>query len=146
MTVTRKLLCLNGPNLNMLGKRQPEIYGSVTLDQIRDQLRRQAANHQILLDFVQSNHEGDLVTAIQQSDSTYQGIILNAGAYTHTSIAIRDAILSISIPVIEVHLSNLSQREEFRHHSCLTDVCRGMIMGFGFHSYHLALNYFIETL
>lgn len=146
MIPIRKILCLNGPNLNMLGKRQPEIYGSINLEQIQKKLLDKASECHIQINFLQSNHEGELVTAIQQAEGIYQGIILNAGAYTHTSIAIRDAILSISVPVIEIHLSNPFQRETFRHHSALSDVCIGIIMGFGQKSYELALDYFVSTL
>lgn len=132
-----KILVINGPNLNMLGKREPEIYGSETLEDLEKLLNNEAKDLNCELEFCQSNHEGDIIDKIQQTDA--KGIILNAGAYTHTSIAIRDAISSVKTPVIEVHLSNIHSREEFRHKSMIAPVCIGQICGFKFDSYVLAL-------
>ncbi|MCC7303149.1 MAG: type II 3-dehydroquinate dehydratase [Bacteroidia bacterium] len=137
-----KLLILSGPNLNMLGKREPGIYGHLTLDELLAGLRQEFTAH--LLDHVQSNIEGDLVTAIQQADGKYDGIIINAGAYTHTSVAIADAIASVKIPAVEVHLSNIFSREDYRHVSYLGARCAGSISGFGIESYRLAIRYFSE--
>jgi 3-dehydroquinate dehydratase-2 len=133
-----KILIINGPNLNMLGKREPDVYGSETLDAVNAWLAAEARTLGAELDFFQSNVEGELVTAIQNSDS-YDGIVLNAGAYTHYSIAIRDAIAAVDTPVIEVHLSNIQAREEFRRVSVIAPVCAGSIAGFGKNGYKLAL-------
>ena len=134
-----KILVVNGPNLNMLGVREPAHYGTQTLPEIEAALRAQADEMGVELGFVQSNIEGELVTLIQQALGVYDGIILNAGAYTHTSIAIRDAVAAVKLPTVEVHLSNVFGREEFRHHSHLSAVCVGCICGFGTDSYKLAL-------
>lgn len=136
-----KILVINGPNLNMLGKREKSIYGEMTLESINDLLVKKA-NGRALVEFFQSNHEGDIIGMIQLSDA--DGIIINAGAYTHTSIAIRDALLSVAKPVIEVHLSNVFAREEFRHRSYISDIAKGVITGFGAMSYVFALEYFLE--
>ena len=133
------IFVLSGPNLNLLGTREPEIYGNTTLQDIHDTLKQQAANSHVELECFQSNMEGDLVNWIQQAGQDAQAIIINAGAYTHTSIAIADAIRSIDIPVIEVHLSNIYQREEYRHHSYISPLAKGLICGFGAKSYELAL-------
>ena len=138
--MTPIILVLNGPNLNMLGTRQPEIYGRETLADIEADCRRHGETLGLSVDFRQSNHEGELVTWIQQSRGRASGIILNAGAYTHTSIAILDALLVAELPVVEVHLSNIHQREAFRHHSYVSKAARGMICGFGSHGYILALD------
>ncbi|MCD8554069.1 type II 3-dehydroquinate dehydratase [Seleniivibrio sp.] len=138
-----KILVVNGPNLNMLGRREKSIYGDATLDSICEGMK-QRADGRCELEFFQSNHEGDIIDMIQRTDAN--GIIVNAGAYTHTSIAIRDAFLSVSIPFIEVHLSNVYKREEFRHYSYLSDIANGVIAGFGAQSYMLALDYFIGEL
>lgn len=131
---------INGPNLNMLGKREPEIYGSLTLKDIEIKIRELAQEINLGIEFKQSNYEGDLITWIQNSEAEgFKGIILNAAAYTHTSIAIHDSIKSISVPVIEVHLSNIYAREDFRHHSYISSVAKGQISGFGLDSYLLAL-------
>jgi 3-dehydroquinate dehydratase II len=135
------ILVINGPNLNMLGKREPNWYGHLSLEEIK--IIKFAQNRDIELGFFQSNIEGELINQIQKSIEHYNGIIINAGAYSHTSIAIRDAIASIHIPVIEVHISNIFNRESFRHHSCLAPVCVGSIIGFGYLGYILALQYFI---
>jgi len=141
----KKVLVLHGPNLNLLGRREPEIYGSQTLDDINELLRRRAAEAQIQLDFFQTNHEGMLVDAIQVAPaSAYDWIILNAAAFTHYSIAIRDALAAVEVPAIEVHLSNIHKREEFRHHSVLAPVVMGQICGFGEDSYMAALEIIIR--
>jgi 3-dehydroquinate dehydratase-2 len=142
-----KILVIHGPNLNMLGKREPEYYGSETLLDINQQLIKLAATANLEIETFQSNIEGELVSKIQEAgnpDQQTQGIILNAGAYTHTSIALRDAISSIKVPVIEVHLSNIHAREDFRHTSMIAAVCKGQISGFAAKSYILALKYFID--
>lgn len=136
-----KILIINGPNINMLGKREPGHYGGITFMELEELIRERAENHGIAIDFFQSNNEGDIVTCIQQAES-YDGIIINAGAYTHTSIAIRDALLSIKAKFIEVHLSNVFAREPFRHQSYLSDIALGVIAGFKEDSYLLALDYF----
>jgi 3-dehydroquinate dehydratase-2 len=133
------ILFLNGPNLNLLGQRQPEIYGRTTLADIEAKLRELAVEAGVTMDFRQSNHEGELVTWIQQAQGKFDVIVLNAAAYTHTSIALRDAISAVAVPTIEVHLSNIHAREEFRHRSLIAAVCKGQIAGFGEHSYVLAL-------
>lgn len=135
-----KILVINGPNLNMLGKREPEIYGNTTLEDIENELKKLAQDLGLEIECLQSNYEGDLITWIQKSrENNIDGIILNAGAYTHTSIAIHDAIKSVNTPVIEVHLSNIYAREEFRHFSYISSVAKGQISGFGIDSYLLAL-------
>lgn len=134
-----KLLVLNGPNLNLLGTREPAVYGNQTLADIERLVREHAARHDATVDFRQSNHEGELVTWIQQARGQFEVIILNAGAYTHTSVALRDAIAAANVPTIEVHLSNIHAREEFRHRSLLAPVCIGQISGFGAQSYQLAV-------
>ena len=135
-----KILVLNGPNLNLLGVREPAHYGTQSLADIEKMLRAEAATLGVELDFAQSNEEGVLVTNIQQAMGVYDGIILNAAAYTHTSIAIRDAISAVKVPTVEVHLSNVHAREEFRHTSMIAGVCVGSICGFGADSYQLALH------
>jgi 3-dehydroquinate dehydratase-2 len=135
-----KLLFLNGPNLNLLGTREPGIYGQTTLADIEAKVRQRATLVNAEVEFKQSNHEGELVTWIQQAKGQFDVIILNAGAYTHTSVAIRDAISAIGVPTIEIHLSNVHAREEFRHRSYLSQVCVGQITGFGAHSYVLAVD------
>lgn len=134
-----KIQIINGPNLNMLGKREPEIYGSQSFETYLAALRKQFAGVQ--LDFYQSNIEGELIDKMQEVGIEYDGIVLNAGAYTHTSIALQDCIRSLACPVIEVHISNVYKREEFRHHSMLSCACIGVIAGFGLESYRLAIEY-----
>ena len=134
-----KILVLHGPNLNLLGTREPHIYGSLTLADINEGLRRRAEEAGLDIAFLQSNHEGVLVDAIQAARGTADYIILNAAAFTHYSIAIRDAIAAVDVPVIEVHLSNIHQREEFRHKSVIAPVVLGQITGLGAESYRAAL-------
>ena len=137
---SHKFLILNGPNLNLLGSREPEVYGSLTLADINKSLELVSSSLGVSLSFFQSNHEGALVESIHSARDKFQGIVINAGAYTHTSIAIRDAISAVDIPTVEVHLSNIYQREEFRHHSFIAPVVIGQISGFGHYSYTLGLH------
>ncbi len=133
-----KIIVLHGPNLNLLGKRETEIYGQTTLDEINRQIKELADQKEIPVEFFQSNHEGDIVDKIAQAnEEKISAIVLNPAAYTHTSVAIRDAIAACSIPVVEVHLSNIYQREEFRHQSLIAPVAAGQISGFGVYSYIL---------
>ena len=140
------VLVLNGPNLNMLGKREPTIYGSQTLQDISGELLQVATRLSVSLTFFQSNHEGALVDEIQSALDRHQGILINPGAYTHTSVAIRDAIAAVAIPTVEVHLSNIHQREAFRHHSYIAPVAVGQISGFGSDSYRLGLEGLVQHL
>jgi 3-dehydroquinate dehydratase-2 len=141
-----RLLIVNGPNLNLLGQREPGIYGQTSFEEYLQQLRKKYAGVEI--DYYQSNIEGELINKLQEAGFTgspiYDGIVLNAGAYTHTSIALHDCIRSLKAPVIEVHISNIHTREEFRHHSYISAVCRGVICGFGLDSYRLALESFLS--
>ena len=132
-----RILILNGPNLNLLGTREPEIYGNRTFFDYFKELQKEFGEE---LEYLQSNVEGEIINALH--NSKHEGIILNAGGYTHTSVAIRDAIAGINIPVVEVHISNLAKREEFRHNSLITAVCAGSIMGFGMDGYKLGLQFF----
>lgn len=132
-----KIQIINGPNLNLLGKREPGVYGSMSFEEYLKQLRDQYPNFQ--LDYYQSNVEGELINKIHEVGFDYDGIILNAGAYTHTSIALQDAIRAVKTPVIEVHISNVHKREDFRHKSMISCVCVGIICGFGMDSYRLAI-------
>ncbi len=134
-----KILFLNGPNLNLLGQREPEVYGRTTLDDIESMVREKAAGLGVEVAFRQSNLEGELVAWIQEAKGKFDVVVLNAAAYTHTSIALRDAIAATGVPTIEVHLSNVYAREKFRQKSLIAPVCRGQITGFGVHSYVLAL-------
>jgi len=134
-----KILVIHGPNLNMLGKREPDIYGTATLDDINKRLSSLAAELGVEVACFQSNHEGELVQKIQEAMGAYEAIVINPGAYTHTSVALRDAISSTGIPVVETHLSNIYKREEFRKHSYISGVSVGQISGFGVDSYLLAL-------
>ena len=135
-----KIQIINGPNLNLLGVREPDIYGSLSFEDYLEKLITLYPN--VVISYFQSNTEGELIDKLHETGFSYDGIILNAGAYTHTSIAIRDAIKSISTPVIEVHLSNIHAREPFRHRSMLAEVCKGVIAGFGMDSYRLAIEAF----
>ena len=137
-----RIQIINGPNLNLLGKREPEIYGKTGFDEYLNSLRN--AYPQIQVDYYQSNVEGELINKIQEVGFDYDGIILNAGAYTHYSIAMMDAIKGVNTPVVEVHISNVHQREEFRHHSVIACACKGVICGFGLDSYRLALEALIN--
>lgn len=137
----KQILILNGPNLNLVGKREPETYGVKSFKDYYVDLEQKFP--QLRLNYLQTNYEGELVTQIQNLNNKYSGIVLNAGGYTHTSVAIRDAIKSTNIPVIEVHISNISNRESFRHESLISPVCSGCILGFGLKGYELALNWFI---
>lgn len=138
-----KILVINGPNLNMLGKRQPEIYGKEDLESIINDLKSYASNYSIDITSFQSNHEGKIVDLIQESENQYDGLIINPGALSHYSISIRDAISSVSISVVEVHISNIFAREDFRQHSVISDVCDSSVIGLGTKGYKLALNNFI---
>jgi 3-dehydroquinate dehydratase-2 len=141
-----KILILHGPNLNLLGTREPGIYGSLTLADINAKLAELAKESQTELVCTQSNHEGDLIDALQDARSWADGVVFNPGGYTHTSIALRDAVSAIGIPVVEVHLSNVYAREEFRHVSLISAVCAGKVVGFGWRSYLLGLRALIEML
>jgi 3-dehydroquinate dehydratase II len=140
------ILVLHGPNLNLLGLREPHIYGSTTLDDVNILLGEEGEKLGVEVTCLQSNHEGVLVDVIQQAIGKYQGIVINAGAYTHTSVAIRDALVGVKIPTVEVHLSNIYQREEFRHHSYIAAVAIGQISGFGANSYLLGLRALVDHL
>src|SRR3989338_2941102 len=136
-----KVLIINGPNLNMLGKREPDKYGKESLEQINSQLQKYAEEISVELETFQSNHEGEIVDKIQTvRDKSIDAIIINPAEYTHTSVAIRDALLSVNIPIIEIHLSNIYKREKFRHHSMISDIAAGQITGFGAKGYFLALD------
>ncbi len=138
------ILLLNGPNLNLLGVREPEVYGSTTLSDVEAQLDAVAATHGVELRAFQSNTEGELIDALHDARTWATGVIFNPGGYTHTSVALRDAIAGIDVPVIEVHISNVHAREEFRHHSMLSAVCKGVIAGLGVKGYELALAALVE--
>tara|TARA_Y100001968_G_scaffold18655_1_gene14633 strand:+ start:72 stop:509 length:438 start_codon:yes stop_codon:yes gene_type:complete len=140
------LLLLNGPNLNLVGKREPTIYGSKTLVDVQQELFDMAKELDVNIKFFQSNSEGEMIDCIQESVGSIDGILINAGAYTHTSIALRDALLGVSIPFVEVHLSNIFSREEFRHKSFLSDKAVGLVCGFGPNSYQLALRGMVSHL
>jgi len=134
----KKIVIINGPNLNLLGKREPTVYGNRGFEDYLDELRKRYTG-KVELDYFQSNHEGALIDELHEKGFDVDGIVLNAGAYTHTSVALHDAIRAITAPVIEVHISNVHQREEFRHHSFISSACRGVICGFGLDSYRLAI-------
>lgn len=140
MTARLRVLVINGPNLNMLGKREPEVYGAQTLAEIMQDLTQYADSHNVALTHFQSNSEAELITTIHSAYEQVDFIIINPAAFTHTSVALRDALLSVSIPFIEVHLSNIYQREAFRHHSYFSDVAKGVLCGFGANGYKMALD------
>ena len=135
-----KILVINGPNLNMLGIREPDHYGKETYSDLVDKIKSHCDKKAIEVEIFQSNHEGDLVDKIQSAYQNADGIVINPGAYTHTSIAILDAVKSVNIPTVEVHISNVHAREEVRHHSMISRVCRGVIAGFGMNSYRLGID------
>lgn len=139
MSVKNKILVVNGPNLNLLGKRQPEIYGKTTLDEIENICKSEGKNCGLEIEFKQTNDEAEIINSIQQAPNNFSAIIINAAAYTHTSVAIMDALLACNLPVIEVHLSNIFKREEFRHKSFISPAASGIICGFGAESYRLAI-------
>lgn len=132
-----KIIIINGPNLNLLGTREPDIYGHTTMEDYIQSLRKQ--HPRVDIDYYQSNHEGSLIDKLQEVGFSYDGIVLNAGAYTHTSVALLDCIRSLKTPVVEVHISNVHAREEFRNHSMISPACLGVIAGFGMDSYRLAV-------
>ncbi len=138
----KKIIIINGPNLNLLGKREPDIYGDLSFEEFFAEVK-DVYSDDIQLSYFQSNIEGELIDKIQEVGFTYHGIILNAGGYTHTSVALRDAVAAVKTPVVEVHISNPYAREEFRHQSLISGVCKGMIAGFGMESYVLALDSFL---
>ena len=141
-----KILIVNGPNLNLLGTREPEIYGSLTLDDIKSSLNEYACELGVEIEFYQSNIEGEIVNKIQWAKGNCAGIVINPAAYTHTSVAIRDAISAVAIPAVEVHISNIHNREEFRKNSFIAPVCIGQISGFGLDSYKLGLEALVKNL
>ena len=137
----KKILILNGPNLNLLGKREPGVYGNQSFEDYLQELRSQFSDQE--LHYFQSNHEGAMIDKIHEIGFSFDGIVINAGAYTHTSIAIADALSAVTTPAVEVHISNIHARESFRHHSHLTRVCKGMICGLGLKGYEMAIRYFV---
>ncbi|MGA8180464.1 MAG: type II 3-dehydroquinate dehydratase [Desulfobacterales bacterium] len=141
-----KVLVIHGPNLNMLGKREPEVYGNTTLDEINSQLEHLGKALGIFVDTFQSNHEGAIIDKIQEAATTQKGIIINPAAFTHTSIAIRDALLALDVPIIEIHISNVYKREPFRHKSLISDVADAQITGLGIKGYTIALKALAEML
>ncbi|MCH7949492.1 MAG: type II 3-dehydroquinate dehydratase [Candidatus Dadabacteria bacterium] len=141
-----KILIIHGPNLNMLGKREPDIYGATTLEEINAALTSKAKGLGAEVTFFQSNSEGEIVSNIQDAMSKFEGVVINPGAYTHTSVAIRDAILSSGLPVVEVHISNVHKREDFRHKSFISGVALGVVSGFGVNSYMLGLSGLVDYL
>ena len=146
MTEQKKIMVVHGPNLNMLGKREPGVYGTATLDDVNGMLEEQASELGLVVEAFQSNHEGEMVDKIQAAVGTCNGMIINPAAYTHTSVAIKDALLLLDVPIIEVHISNVYKREPFRHVSMVSDVVTGKIVGLGTHGYKLALDALAEMV
>lgn len=144
--MTRTILVVNGPNINMLGTRQPDIYGHTTLADIETRIRAHAEPHDLVCTFMQSNHEGAIIDTLQDAGRRADGVIINPGAFTHYSYAIRDALAMLDCPIIEVHLSNIHTREEFRHRSVTAPVARGQIVGLGWRGYVLAVDYLVAVL
>jgi len=142
----KKIIVIHGPNLNLLGKREPDTYGRVTFDELNSMLRKAALKAGVELGIAQSNHEGEIVDIIQKADGNFEAIIINPGAYTHTSVAIRDAIAAVGIPTVEVHISNIYKREDFRHKSYISEVAVGVISGFGINSYMLGIRAALSIL
>lgn len=138
----KKIIIINGPNLNLLGKREPTIYGNRSFEAYFEQLKAQKSH--VELSYFQSNHEGEIIDKLHEIGFDFDGIVINAGAYTHTSVAIADALSAITAPAVEVHISNIHAREAFRHHSYLTSRCKGMICGLGLKGYELAIEYLTE--
>lgn len=138
-----KILILNGPNLNLQGRRDPAVYGTQTFESFYDELRRRYPT--VEFEYRQSNQEGVLIDTIQQADGCFDGVVLNAGGYTHTSVALRDAVAAVQVPVVEVHISSILAREEFRHTSLLAPVAKGSIMGFGLDSYRLGVEALLQS-
>ena len=142
-----KILVIHGPNLNLLGQREPDIYGKTTLEEINRRLQKLAGSHGVQIEIVQSNHEGEIVDTIGQANKRgFKAILISPAAYTHTSVAIRDAVAAVAIPTVEVHLSNIYAREEFRHTSLIAPVCHGQVSGFGANSYVLGLEAVISLI
>jgi 3-dehydroquinate dehydratase-2 len=139
-----KILILNGPNLNLLGKRQPEIYGNVSFDDYFTRLQTEFPQHELV--YFQSNHEGALIDFLQENSDGAHGLVINAGGLTHTSVSLEDAVANLTFPSVEVHISNIFAREEFRHHSYLSPVCKGLICGLGLTGYSLAISYLSQTV
>ena len=142
----KKILVIHGPNLNLLGKREVNIYGEVTIDDINNELKKLAKSKKVSIEILQSNHEGEIVEAIGKAKGPFDAILINPAAYTHTSIAIRDAISAVNIPTVEIHLSNIYAREEFRHTSLIAPVAKGQVSGFGIMSYMLGLEAAISLI
>ncbi|MDD3078603.1 MAG: type II 3-dehydroquinate dehydratase [Paludibacter sp.] len=138
----KRIQIINGPNLNLLGKREPGVYGNQSFEEYFEELKKMYP--QVEFSYFQSNHEGGIIDKIHETGFDFDGIVLNAGAYTHTSVAIADAIRSVKTPVVEVHISNVFKRESFRHHSYLSEACKGCIVGFGLSSYRLAVDAFVN--
>ena len=139
----KKILVIHGPNLNLLGQREPDIYGKTSIESINAALTKLAKANKVSLEIFQSNHEGAMIDKIHETGFSFDGIVINAGGYTHTSIALADALSAVTTPAVEVHISNIHARESFRHHSYLTSRCKGMICGLGLKGYEMAIRYFI---